>query len=170
MEREMFGYLFKYENDMLFKKRKGGKKWTCCNDLKIHITGYIRIRVDDKVIGIHRLVYFFHNPSWNIHDICFDNSIDHINGDKLDNKIENLRIVNSTENNQNRTHYGGKPIKGVHYHEKNNYKWRASWRENKKSKSKCFKTETEALEHRAKMVEIHYSHHPSKRNDLIEIE
>ncbi len=39
----------------------------------------------------------------------------------------------------------------------------AKWVENNKSKSKYFKTEAEAMEHRAKMVEIHYSHHPSKR-------
>ena len=127
MEKEMFGVLFKYEDNMLFKKRKGGKKWTCCNELKPNNYGYIEI-----------------------------------NENKLDNRIENLRVVNSSENNQNRTHCKGKPIKGVYFSKKKNT-WQSQWCENKKQKNKWFKTEAEALEYRAKMVELHYSHHPSKR-------
>ena len=158
----MFGVLFKYEDNMLFKKRKGGKKWTCCNELKPNNYGYIEVKVNDKKMRIHRIVYLFHNPDWDIHDSCRDNSIDHINRNKLDNRIENLRVVNSSENNQNRTHCKGKPIKGVYFSKKKNT-WQSQWCENKKQKNKWFKTEAEALEYRAKMVELHYSHHPSKR-------
>ena len=163
MEKEMLGNLFKYEDNMLYKKHKQSKtKWICLNYTKQDCYGYIRVRVNDKMMKLHRLVYFFHNPDWSIYDSCLDNSIDHINGNKLDNKIGNLRIVNNSENQQNTTHCKGTPIKGVCFHKRDNT-WLAQWYVNKKQKQKCFKTEEEAIEHRAKMVEIHYSHHPSKR-------
>jgi len=158
----MLGNLFKYENDMLFKINKKTKKWICCNHLTPNSKGYNEVRVNDRMMLLHRVVYLFHTPDWNIYDSCHDNSIDHINGDKLDNRIENLRVVTNSQNQQNTTHYRCKPIKGVCFLKRKN-RWAAQWYENKKPKSKSFKTEQEALEHRAKMVEIHYSHHPSKR-------
>ena len=160
----MFGNLFRYENDMLYKKRKNGSGWLCCNDAKPYNTGYIRVGVNDKMFYLHRLVYNFHNPEWNMLDTCRDNSIDHINRNKLDNRLENLRVVTHSQNQQNRTHNDGKPIRGVCFHKHNN-NWYARWRENGKLRNKSFKTEAEALEHRAKMVELHYTHHPSKRLD-----
>jgi hypothetical protein len=161
MEREMLGNLFRYENDMLYKKRKNGSKWTCCKDLTPR-DGYINVKVNGKMMLVHRLVYHFHNPGWNIRDNCLDNSIDHINENKLDNRIENLRIVTHSQNRQNMTHKGGKPIRGVSFQKARN-KWVATWSENGKPRTKTFKTEAEALDYRAKMVDLHYSHHPSKR-------
>ena len=158
----MFGNLFRYENDMLFKKRKGGNKWTCCNDLKPPNPGYIQVKVNGNMMRVHRLFYHFHNPEWNILDTCQDNSIDHINGNKMDNRIKNLRVVNSSQNKQNVTHYGGKPVRGVCFCKTYN-SWKAVWQENRKAKSKYFNTESEALDYRAKMVYLHYTHHPSKR-------
>ena len=169
MEREMLGNLFRYEDGMLFKKRKNGSGWTCCNDLKPHPLGYIDVGVNGKMMRIHRLVYLFHHPDWDIRDSCQDNSIDHVNGNKLDNRIENLRVVTNSQNLQNKTHKGGKPIRGVYFH-KQNSNWCAHWYENGKRRTKYFKTEAEALEYRAKMVELHYTHHFSKRPDQIQIE
>jgi hypothetical protein len=165
MEKEMLGYLFRYEDGMLFKKSvRNNNKWLCCNDLKPVNTGYIHVKVNGKMLKLHRLVYLFHNPDWDIRDSCQDNSIDHINLNKLDNRIENLRVVNNSQNMQNTTHWGGKPIRGVSFHKQRN-EWQAQWQENGKRRGKTFKTESEALEHRAKMIELHYTHHPSKRPD-----
>jgi hypothetical protein len=169
MEREMLGNLFRYEDGVLYKKNKKTKQWRCCNDAKPHLTGYIQVRVNEKILKLHRLVYHFHHPDWNILDTCLDNSIDHVNGNKLDNRIENLRVVTHSQNQQNTTHYRGKPIRGVIFDKRYNH-WKARWQENGKERGKTFETEAEALEHRAKMVELHYTHHPSKRNHLIEIE
>ncbi len=162
MEREMLGNLFRYEDDKLYRKGKGRRGWVCCNDLKPHPTGYVRVTMNERMVRLHRLVYLFHNPEWNIHDSCRDNSIDHINRRPLDNRIENLRVVTHSQNLQNKTHYRGEPITGVSFN-KRALLWYAQWQENGKRKGKCFKTEAEALEHRAKMVGLHYTHDPKKR-------
>ena len=58
--------------------------------------GYIRIRIDRGRFRAHRLAWMYingHEP---------DGQIDHINGDRSDNRIENLRVVNQLENSKNR--------------------------------------------------------------------
>jgi hypothetical protein len=158
----MLGNLFRYEDGLLYKKRKNGSKWTCCNDAKPSTRGYIQMKVNGKMMLLHRLVYHFHYPDWDIRDNCQDNSIDHINGNKLDNRIENLRVVTHSQNKQNMTHVNGKPIRGVSFINSGTPGLH-SGRENGKRRGKTFKTEAEALDYRAKMVDLHYSHHPSKR-------
>ena len=157
----MLGNLFRYEGDMLYKKRKNNSPWTRCNDLKPN-NGYINIRVNGKMMKLHRLVYLFHHPEWDISDSRRDNSIDHINGNTLDNRIENLRVVNCSQNKQNATLYGGNPIRGICFH-RGCSKWGAYWQVDGKRKNKYFKTEAEALEYRAEMVALHYTHDPLKR-------
>ena len=110
-----------------------------------------------KLYYLNRLVYFFHNPEWDIHDSSRDNLIDHRNGDTLDNKIDNLKNVTASQNQQNSTHYNNKLITGVYFNKNTGRKpWRSQWRENEKHKYKFFTTEEEALEHRKKMVEKFY--------------
>jgi hypothetical protein len=41
--------------------------------------------------------------------------VDHINGNKLDNRRENLRLVNTSINEQNKKPYGESNLKGVHF-------------------------------------------------------
>jgi hypothetical protein len=160
VEKEMFGYRWRYEADKLYKLSKKPKQWRCCNELKPHPTGYIHLWVNGKRMLLHRLVYLFHNPEWDIADTSCDNSIDHVNGVKNDNRIENLRVVNASQNGQNRTHMNGRVIKGVSYY-KRVKRWQAYWRQDGKLRSKYFKTEADALAHRAEMVRLHYTHAPT---------
>ena len=55
------------------------------------------------VIAIHREQYKAHRLGWILHygDICFEKDIDHINGIRSDNRINNLRLVKASENAQN---------------------------------------------------------------------
>ncbi len=54
-----------------------------------------------------------------IHNMLMDSiSIDHINHDKLDNRLDNLRIVNNRENCNNRTSHGIWPV-GVNWNKHN---------------------------------------------------
>lgn len=81
--------------------------------------GYRTVTVRQRDIKAHRLVWLFAHGRWP------DGQIDHINGDRSDNRIENLRDVTPAQNNQN--HHGLRPdntsgVKGV-YWDKRRSKW-----------------------------------------------
>ena len=76
-------------------------------------------------IRLHRLIYWLHNPHWDILDTNQNNLIDHIDGNPKNNNIENLRVVTNQENQWNQTRAKG------YYWDKINKKWRASIKFNK---------------------------------------
>jgi len=64
--------------------------------------GYINFCFKGKYYFGHRVAYYLHygiDPA--------DKFVDHINGDGVDNRIENLRLVTKTGNNQNRNNAVG---------------------------------------------------------------
>jgi hypothetical protein len=56
---------------------------------------YLNIGVDWKVYRAHRLAWLYVHGEWPKHQI------DHINGNKLDNRIVNLRVATASQNKQN---------------------------------------------------------------------
>jgi hypothetical protein len=58
--------------------------------------GYRQIKVGYRQYGEHRVAWFLHYGTWP------DGEIDHINGDRCDNRIENLRVVEDHQNAANR--------------------------------------------------------------------
>ena len=79
--------------------------------------GYSNIALDGKRYLYHRVVYKVCNPEWDITDISNENQIDHICGARpLDNRIENLRILNGQQNKCNNLHY----VKGYSYDKRSN--------------------------------------------------
>lgn len=60
-------------------------------------SGYYTFRAKGKTYRNHRYVWELHHGPTDLH-------IDHINGNKLDNRIENLRAVTQKANNQNVSH------------------------------------------------------------------
>ena len=113
MECEFNGKKIKYEEGKLYVWREMKTKHSYWLELKGWInkgTGYRRVSINDKSYLYHRVVYFIHNQEWNIRDNCRDNSIDHIDRDKLNNNIENLRVVTHSQNMWNQD------AKGYYFH------------------------------------------------------
>ena len=71
--------------------------------------GYVTVNLDKKWIGAHRLV-------WAWHFGYLPDQIDHINGDRADNRIDNLRPASTHENGHNRgaSRNSCTGVKGIH--------------------------------------------------------
>ena len=102
-------------------------------------TGYLRTKINAKDYLVHRIVFLMHKG-------YLPKTIDHINGDRLDNRIENLRAVTANQNQHNRKLNGNNTsgFKGVSWC--NTYKyWRAAIRlEGKRINLGHFNTPEEA--------------------------
>lgn len=87
------------------------------------IQRYLQIRLDGRRFLAHRLAWLYMTGGWP------PKQIDHINGNKLDNRWNNLRLADPSQNNANcparaRNTSG---FKGVTWH-KRNRRWQAQIR------------------------------------------
>ena len=132
--------LFEYNNgELLWKKsRKGvsaGAILGCDNG-----RGYKTTKIDGVRYRVHRLIFMMFNG-------YMPETVDHINRNPADNRIENLRAASRSQNQQNRT----KPITGINpvknvYFEKSSSKWRVCFNVNGKKRSFGYYADLELAE------------------------
>lgn len=96
----------------------------------LHHTGYRYVKLFDFQYGVHRVLW-----RMRFGDIPKGMEVDHINGDRLDNSISNLRLVSSSVNSKNRCKRSDNVsgVAGVGFH-KLTGKWWAMVSINKKRK------------------------------------
>lgn len=90
--------------------------------------GYREVHIKGKIVSCHKLAWFLHYGEWP------SKEIDHINHDRGDNRIANLRLVSRSEQNRSacRRKDNTSGVTGVYYYKRNG-KWLATINYNKKT-------------------------------------
>jgi hypothetical protein len=97
-EKEIFEEYFQYDpksGSLMWKKlpKKSRSKIGSIAGAK-NSRGYLLIKFGGKSLKLHRIIFFMHNG-------FLPDEIDHVDHNKLNNKIENLRPVSHQENHRN---------------------------------------------------------------------
>lgn len=92
-----------YQPSGVLKNKKTGKEYTSTTS-----AGYVNFVLNGQELISHRVIWELHNGP-----IPEGLVIDHINMVRNDNRIENLRLADRSQNNANCVGHGGKYPKGV---------------------------------------------------------
>lgn len=81
-------------------------------------SGYVRTKFQGRIVLAHRVAYYVMTGNWPA------SHIDHINGNRSDNRWQNLRLATRAQNNRHRRCYSKSGFKGVEK-DKDSSRWRA---------------------------------------------
>lgn len=70
--------------------------------------GYLLLQIEKIHYRVHHVIWFYMTGEW-------PHQLDHINGNRNDNRWTNLRLANALQNNWNKKKYKGLLPKGVTY-------------------------------------------------------
>lgn len=114
--------------------------------------GYVRINIDKKEYKAHRLAWLYIYGSFPV------KQLDHVNRNRVDNKIDNLRLADDALNSKNQSIYKNSPT-GYHGVTAHGTRWRARINVGgKKIHLGVFDTIKEAAKCRAE-AEVKYGFH-----------
>jgi hypothetical protein len=119
---------FSYEDGNLFWKQPTGRRISVGQIAGRDSNGYRMIGLFGKAYMAHRLIFMFHHG-------YFPQEVDHIDGNKINNRIENLRAATHSENlkNQKIRHDNTSGIKNVGW-ARREQRWRVRLTVNGKDK------------------------------------
>ena len=103
--QELLHKLFHYEDGKLIWKESQNSKCRAGDVVGYQRPeGYVVTRIKRKQFYVHRLVFlYFHG--------YLPKFVDHVNHDRSDNRIENLRECTHSQNHANRKHSGNRGLK-----------------------------------------------------------
>ena len=108
--KEKLHKLFEYRDGELIRKVRAGSRGQIGDSAGCLSGGRVRVRVEGKYYLRYRLIWIFHHG-----DIPDGLQVDHIDntGLKSDDRIENLRLANGTQNMHNTKSKGYRWHKGA---------------------------------------------------------
>ena len=115
--------------------------------------GYLRLWLQSRLYLAHRLAWLYMNGEWP------KDQLDHINRNRSDNRISNLREVTNKQNGQNKSKSSNNTSghAGVSWH-KHGSKWQAHIKHNQKLiHLGCFNTIEEALSARKAAEKLYWA-------------
>ena len=140
-----------YPNYLIYSDGKIWSKYLKGRFLKpsVNSCGYLHLRLckdgKPKNMTIHRLIALHYIPNPENKEM-----VDHIDRDRQNNNINNLRWVTHGENQLNKDAYGAIKLRGVY---KEGNRFRASiWLDSKQKHIGCYNTPQEASEARTKYI------------------
>ena len=96
--------------------RRTDGKWKVVENKSNNGHGYCYVCFNGRRVAYHAIVWILSTGK----DIPQGMEIDHINGNEIDNRIENLRIVTRRENQQNRKKHRAGRLVGASYRKGHN--------------------------------------------------
>lgn len=144
-----------------FNRRRAGKRIDSKPMKNASGNSYKRVKINGES-------YLYHRVCWALAKNEQPIYIDHINGDGTDNRIENLRSVEITENNRNlrKNRLNTSGYMGVNRYGKGPDRWVAYiWISNRQINLGVFDTKAEAVAARraAEKVEGYHKNHGAKK-------
>ena len=149
LTRDRLHKLYTYDPDTgLLMSRKNNKP------VGYDHNGYLAVELEKKHIRVHRIIWMMVHGEWP------EPMIDHINGNRKDNRLCNLRQVTAKQNMEN--NFGkGAALKGV-IPTKSGKKWKSQITHNRKTiYLGTFNSPEYAHEIYCKAAKVFHSHNPN---------